>query len=177
MASSDGASALLEEAGWRPGPDGIRRNAEGARLALDLQTTAGNRSRETVLQVIQGQWRAAGVEARQRQQAQVRELAWIRLNHRFPLQAWLLRRQVDQWGRIARNRELARSEVIRYFWVLRAFALRAGNEAGTTRLVVRERYVARSAAGRAVVEAVAALSTVMSERMLRGVRDRVERAS
>jgi hypothetical protein len=61
-----------------------------------------------------------------------------------------------------------------YTW---AFALRAGNEAGTTRLVVRERYVARSAAGRAVVEAVAALSTVMSERMLRGVRDRVERAS
>ncbi|WP_232480429.1 peptide ABC transporter substrate-binding protein [Roseomonas sp. KE2513] len=58
------ASALLEEAGWRPGPDGIRRNAEGARLAIDLQTTAGNRSRETVLQVIQGMWRAAGVEAR-----------------------------------------------------------------------------------------------------------------
>lgn len=73
---------------------------------------------------------AAGVVERQRQQAQVRELAWIRLNHRFPLQAWLLRRQVDQWGRIARNRELARSEVIRYFWVLRAFVLRAGELTG-----------------------------------------------
>ncbi|MCR0980842.1 peptide ABC transporter substrate-binding protein [Roseomonas populi] len=58
------AQALLEEAGWKPGPDGIRRNAEGARLSVDLQTTAGNRSRETVLQVIQGMWRAAGVEAR-----------------------------------------------------------------------------------------------------------------
>lgn len=58
------AQALLEEARWRPGPDGIRRNAEGARLTVDLQTTAGNRSRETVLQAIQGMWRAAGVEGR-----------------------------------------------------------------------------------------------------------------
>ena len=73
---------------------------------------------------------AAGLATRQRQQAQIRELAWIRLNHRFPVQAWLLRRQVDQWGRIARNRELARSEVIRYFWVLRAFAVRAGELTG-----------------------------------------------
>lgn len=72
----------------------------------------------------------AGVEARQEKQAQVRELAWIRLGRKFPLQAWVVRRQVAQWGRIARNRELARSEVIRYFWVLRAFALRAGELTG-----------------------------------------------
>ena len=58
------AGRLLEEAGWRPGPDGIRVNAAGARLAFDLQTTAGNRAREAVQQVIQGMWRAAGVEAR-----------------------------------------------------------------------------------------------------------------
>jgi phosphohistidine swiveling domain-containing protein len=72
----------------------------------------------------------AELAARQQKQAQVRELAWIRLGHRFPLQAWLLRRQVGQWGKIARNRELARSEVIRYFWVLRAFAVRAGELTG-----------------------------------------------
>jgi phosphohistidine swiveling domain-containing protein len=72
----------------------------------------------------------AELAARQQKQAQVRELAWIRLGHRFPLQAWLLRRQVGQWGTIARNRELARSEVIRYFWVLRAFVLRAGDLTG-----------------------------------------------
>ena len=65
-----------------------------------------------------------------RSRRQIRELAWIRLDHRFPLQAWLLRRQVQQWGRIARNRELARSEVIRYFWVLRAFVVRAGELTG-----------------------------------------------
>ncbi|NKC33798.1 peptide ABC transporter substrate-binding protein [Falsiroseomonas selenitidurans] len=58
------ARALLEEAGWRPGPDGIRRNAAGERLVLELMTTAGNRSREAVQQVLQGQWRQVGIEAR-----------------------------------------------------------------------------------------------------------------
>ncbi|WP_426956804.1 peptide ABC transporter substrate-binding protein [Muricoccus radiodurans] len=58
------AQALLEEAGWRPGPDGIRRNAAGERLTFDLMTTSGARTREQVQQVIQGMWRAAGVEAR-----------------------------------------------------------------------------------------------------------------
>jgi peptide/nickel transport system substrate-binding protein len=58
------ARALLEEAGWRPGPDGIRRNAAGERLMLELMTTAGNRPREAVQQVVAGMWRQAGVEAR-----------------------------------------------------------------------------------------------------------------
>lgn len=58
------AAALLDEAGWRRGPDGIRRNAAGERLALELMTTAGNRSREQVQQVLQGMWRAAGIETR-----------------------------------------------------------------------------------------------------------------
>ena len=58
------ARTLLEEAGWRPGPDGIRRNAAGERLTIELMTTAGNRSREAVQQVIQGMWRQAGIEAR-----------------------------------------------------------------------------------------------------------------
>jgi pyruvate,water dikinase len=73
---------------------------------------------------------AAELAVRQQKQAQVRELAWIRLGHRYPLQAWLLRRQVAGWAAIARNRELARSEVIRYFWVLRAFVVRAGELTG-----------------------------------------------
>jgi peptide/nickel transport system substrate-binding protein len=58
------ARTLLEEAGWRQGPDGIRRNAAGERLAIELMTTAGNRSREAVQQVIQGMWRQAGIETR-----------------------------------------------------------------------------------------------------------------
>ena len=58
------ARALLDDAGWRPGPDGIRRNAAGERLTIELMTTAGNRSRESVQQVIQGMWRQAGIETR-----------------------------------------------------------------------------------------------------------------
>ena len=58
------AAALLDEAGWRLAPDGIRRNAAGERLTLELMTTAGNRSREQVQQVLAAMWRAVGVEAR-----------------------------------------------------------------------------------------------------------------
>jgi len=62
------AAALLEEAGWRlpnpGGPDGIRRNAGGERLTLEFMTTAGNRSREQVQQVLAAMWRAVGIETR-----------------------------------------------------------------------------------------------------------------
>ncbi|WP_439578445.1 peptide ABC transporter substrate-binding protein [Elioraea sp.] len=60
----DGARHLLEQAGWRPGPDGIRRNAASERLSFELMTTAGNRSRELVQQVLQGMWRQIGVDVR-----------------------------------------------------------------------------------------------------------------
>jgi peptide/nickel transport system substrate-binding protein len=58
------AAALLDAAGWTRGPDGIRRNAAGERLGIELMTTAGNRAREAVQQVLQGMWRQAGIEAR-----------------------------------------------------------------------------------------------------------------
>lgn len=54
------ARALLEEAGWKPGPDGVRIK-DGERLALELMTTAGNQVREQVQQVIQSQLRGIGV--------------------------------------------------------------------------------------------------------------------
>ncbi len=57
------AEALLEAAGWSPGDDGIRRNAAGVRLSFPLMTTAGNKSRELVQQVLQSQWRKLGIEA------------------------------------------------------------------------------------------------------------------
>ena len=56
------ARALLAEAGWQPGPDGICRNAHGDRLSLVLSTTAGNRLRELVQQVLQNQWKAACID-------------------------------------------------------------------------------------------------------------------
>ncbi len=55
------ARVLLDGAGWKPGPDGIRQNAKGERLSLEFVTTAGNRVRELTQQVMESQWRAIGV--------------------------------------------------------------------------------------------------------------------
>lgn len=59
------AAQLLDEAGWKMSGS-VRRNAEGAPLSLELSTTAGSRSRELVSQVLQAQWRKAGIEVRLR---------------------------------------------------------------------------------------------------------------
>ncbi|MEQ9489352.1 MAG: peptide ABC transporter substrate-binding protein [Alphaproteobacteria bacterium] len=58
----DAAAELLNLAGWTTGADGIRRDANGNRLSLILQTTAGNKTRELVAQVLQNQWRDIGVD-------------------------------------------------------------------------------------------------------------------
>jgi peptide/nickel transport system substrate-binding protein len=58
------AKALLDDAGWTRIGNGIRHNAAGERLTLELMTTAGNRSRELVEQVLQSMWREVGIEAR-----------------------------------------------------------------------------------------------------------------
>ena len=58
----EGAAALLDQAGWRLGAGGLRRNEKGEPLRLGLVTTAGNRSRELLGQVMQSQWKALGVE-------------------------------------------------------------------------------------------------------------------
>ena len=63
-------------------------------------------------------------------QERQRDEAWAELERRHPLQARILHRQLAAWGKIARDREHARTEVIRYFWVLRAYALRAGELTG-----------------------------------------------
>lgn len=57
------AALLLDQAGWRLN-GAVRRNAQGQPLALELGTTAGNRSRELVAQVLQAQWRKVGVDVR-----------------------------------------------------------------------------------------------------------------
>ena len=58
------AAILLEAAGWHAQPSGIRRNPAGQELSLELKTTAGNRTRELVEQVLQSQWRRIGVDIR-----------------------------------------------------------------------------------------------------------------
>ncbi len=56
------AKALLAEAGFKPGSDGICRDAKGEKLSFEFATTAGNKLRELVQQVLQSQWKAACVE-------------------------------------------------------------------------------------------------------------------
>lgn len=56
-----------------------------------------------------------------------------------------------------------------------AFVLQAEG-ADTTRLLVRERYAYTQPSAAALVEPVAVVSFVMTQRMLRGIRDRAERA-
>ena len=58
------ARKLLDEAGFSDIKNGVRHNAKGDRLSLEITTTAGNRVRELVAQVIQSQLRQVGVELR-----------------------------------------------------------------------------------------------------------------
>ena len=54
--------------GGRSWIDGIRHNADNEPLRLEFGTTAGSRVRETVQQVLQGQWRDVGIDVRIRNQ-------------------------------------------------------------------------------------------------------------
>ncbi len=58
------ARALLDEAGWTDIRKGIRHNAAGEPLRLEIMTTSGNRVRELVEQVIQSNLRDVGVDLR-----------------------------------------------------------------------------------------------------------------
>lgn len=55
------AQKLLDEAGWKVGPDGIRVK-NGKRLSLTFMTTAGNKTRELVQVYLQEQWKQIGIE-------------------------------------------------------------------------------------------------------------------
>ncbi|WXG42225.1 MAG: PEP-utilizing enzyme [Candidatus Freyarchaeum deiterrae] len=55
-----------------------------------------------------------------------RKSAWDRLCQRYPRKETSIRRKIDRWAAITRDREAARSEVIRTVWVLRSFVQRAG---------------------------------------------------
>jgi peptide/nickel transport system substrate-binding protein len=56
------ARKLLDAAGFHPGADGILVAPDGTRLSLEIITTAGNRQRELVEEVLQSEFRAIGVE-------------------------------------------------------------------------------------------------------------------
>jgi peptide/nickel transport system substrate-binding protein len=94
------AKALLDEAGWTDIRDGIRHNADGEKLVVEIMTTAGNRVRETVEQVLQSMWLEAGIETRirneparvffgqttrQRKFPQMAMFAWVSSPESIPL--------------------------------------------------------------------------------------------
>lgn len=56
-----GAERLLDEAGWRKGPDGIRAK-DGVQLKFTMSTTAGNPGRQGCQALFQQNWKAIGVE-------------------------------------------------------------------------------------------------------------------
>ena len=58
------ARKLLDEAGFKDIRNGVRHNAKGERLSIEIATSAGNRVRELVAQVIQSQLRQVGVDLR-----------------------------------------------------------------------------------------------------------------
>lgn len=63
------AGSLLEAAGWTASDDGVRRNAAGEPLQLEIMSTAGDKTRELVEQVLQSQWREVGIDVRIRNEA------------------------------------------------------------------------------------------------------------
>jgi peptide/nickel transport system substrate-binding protein len=56
------AKQLLDEAGWKPGSDGIREK-NGKKLAFTIYTNAGNQVRQAFVTAMQQQWKDVGVQA------------------------------------------------------------------------------------------------------------------
>lgn len=63
------AAALLDAAGWQPDTEGLRHNAAGEPLRIEIMSTAGNKTRELLQQVMQGQLKQLGVDLRINNQA------------------------------------------------------------------------------------------------------------
>jgi len=59
-----GAARLLDEAGWTGKRNGVRINAAGQPLSLEINGAAGNRTGELVEQVLQADWRKVGIEVK-----------------------------------------------------------------------------------------------------------------
>ncbi len=57
----DSARRLLNEAGWRPGPDGVREK-DGQRFSFVVLNRAGSADRIAIAQVIQAQLKEVGIE-------------------------------------------------------------------------------------------------------------------
>ncbi len=54
------AKKLLDDAGWKPGADGVREK-DGKKLSFDLLNIAGEQERVQILSFVQAQWKEIGV--------------------------------------------------------------------------------------------------------------------
>ncbi|MFC7588526.1 PEP/pyruvate-binding domain-containing protein [Nonomuraea antimicrobica] len=72
----------------------------------------------------------ADTETLLERQGEARERAWADFARRYPGKEARMRERVRRWNAVVRDRESARSENMRAFWVLRAFTVRAGELAG-----------------------------------------------
>jgi peptide/nickel transport system substrate-binding protein len=66
----DGARALLKEAGWTPGPDGILRNSKGERFSILYGTPTESKLDVLIQQVVQDQLKKVGIETTIRNEIQ-----------------------------------------------------------------------------------------------------------
>lgn len=55
------ANKLLDDAGWKPGADGVREK-NGVKLSFTISTTSGNALREQIEQLLQQDWKSIGVD-------------------------------------------------------------------------------------------------------------------
>lgn len=62
------AAQLLAKAGWTVMRRGVRHHKDGTPLRLEIMTTAGNRTRELIEQVLQSDWKKLGIDVRIRNQ-------------------------------------------------------------------------------------------------------------
>ena len=84
----DAATALLEEAGWSLGSDGIRVK-DGERLSLTLLNIAGDSERLQIVQLAQAMWKDIGVEVNISQvDAPTFVAAMVEQNYQFAYGFW-----------------------------------------------------------------------------------------
>jgi peptide/nickel transport system substrate-binding protein len=63
------AAKLLDDAGWATLRNGVRHNAAGQPLGLEINGAAGNRSGELIQQALQSDWRKVGIDVKIRNTA------------------------------------------------------------------------------------------------------------
>jgi peptide/nickel transport system substrate-binding protein len=76
------AQKLLDDAGWAKGSDGIRVKG-GQRFSFEINTNAGNKVRENLIQVMQQQWKEIGVDATPRPISFQTLVTQLRSTHTF----------------------------------------------------------------------------------------------